>query len=113
MVDSEYSTEIYKPSKISIGTVIKNLEMSKLVKTVKKLPFVISYVPDQYKTQKTCDKAILENGGTLESVPDCCKNQEMCNKAVGKYLHALKFVPNCYITQINCDKAVNTNPSTV
>ena len=35
---------------------------------VKKLPFVIRYVPDQYK-------AILENGGTLEYVPDCYKNQ--------------------------------------
>ena len=26
---------------------------------VKKLPFVITYVPNQYKTQKMCDKAIL------------------------------------------------------
>ena len=23
-----------------------------------------------------CDKAILENGGTLKSVPNCYKNQE-------------------------------------
>ena len=29
-----------------------------------------------------CDKAILENDGTLESVPDCYKNQQMCDKAV-------------------------------
>ena len=29
-----------------------------------------------------CDKAILENSGTLRSVADCCKDQEMCNKAV-------------------------------
>ena len=36
---------------------------------VKKLPFLIRYVPDQYKTQQMCDKAILENGGTLKSVP--------------------------------------------
>ena len=27
-----------------------------------------------------CDKAILENCGTLKSVPDCYKNQETCNK---------------------------------
>ena len=33
--------------------------------------FLIWYVPDQYKTQKMYDKAIFENGGTLESVPDC------------------------------------------
>ena len=38
------------------------------------------------------DKAILENGGTLKSVPDCYKNQEMCNKAVDNYPHALELV---------------------
>ena len=27
------------------------------------------------KTQEMCDKAALENGGTLNSVPDCYKNQ--------------------------------------
>ena len=42
---------------------------------VKKLPFVIRYVPDQYKTQKMCDKVVLENGGKLKSVPDCYENQ--------------------------------------
>ena len=40
-----------------------------------------------------CDKAILENGET--SVPDCYKNQEMCNKAVNNYPHALEFVSEC------------------
>ena len=37
------------------------------------------------------DKAIVENGGTLKFVPDCYKNQEMCNKAVDNYPHALEF----------------------
>ena len=46
-----------------------------------------------------CDKAILENGGTLKSIPDCYKNQEMCNKAVDNYPHALEFVPECCKTQ--------------
>ena len=32
---------------------------------VKKLPFVITYVIDQCKTQQMCDQAILENYGTL------------------------------------------------
>ena len=52
---------------------------------IKKLPFLIRYVPDQYKTQQMCDQAILKNGGTLKSVPDYCKNQEMCNKTVDNY----------------------------
>ena len=45
-----------------------------------------------------CNKAILENGGTLKSVPDCYKSQQMCDKAADNYHHALKFVPNCYMT---------------
>ena len=73
---------------------------------VKKLYFVIRYVPDRYKTQHMWDTAILENSETLESVLDCYKNQEMCDKAVDNYRHALKFVPDCYKTQNMCDKAV-------
>lgn len=37
---------------------------------VKKSPFLIRYVLDQYNTQKMWDKAILEIGGTLKSVTD-------------------------------------------
>ena len=93
MVDSEYSTEDNKSTKINIGTIMRNLEMLKFVhdhlKTkkmckhaVKKWSFIKRYIPDQYKTQQICDKAILENGGNLESVPDCYKNQQMYDKAV-------------------------------
>ena len=45
MVDSEYSTDDYKPSKISIGAIIKNLEMLKSV-------------PDQLKTKNMCKHAV-------------------------------------------------------
>ena len=38
---------------------------------VKKLHHLLRYVPDQFKIQQMCDKAILENAGTLESVLDC------------------------------------------
>ena len=54
---------IFKSVKISIGTGMKNPELLKFVadhlKTkkmctyaVKKLPFVIRYIPDQYRTQQ-------------------------------------------------------------
>ena len=57
MVNSEYSTDNCKSLKISIGAIIKHPEMLRFVpdchKTknmckndVKKLPFVIRYVPD-------------------------------------------------------------------
>ena len=70
MLDSEYNIDNYKSSKISIGVVIKYPEMLKSIlnhlktkkmcrHSVKKLPFVMTYVPDRYKTQQMCDKAIL------------------------------------------------------
>ena len=34
----------------------------------KKLPFIIRYVPDKYKTKKGWNKVILEIGGTLKSI---------------------------------------------
>ena len=42
-----------------------------------------------------CNKAILENGGMLESVSHRYKIQEMCDEAVDSYALALKFVPDC------------------
>ena len=44
---------------------------------------------------------------TLESVPECYKNQQICDKAVGNYPHPFQFISECYKTQEMCDKAVN------
>ena len=63
---------------------------------VKKILFIITYVPDPYKTQQKCNKAILENAGTLESILDWKKTQEMCDKVVDIYAHASHF-PNSLI----------------
>ena len=61
---------------------------------VKKLSHLLTYVPDQYKTQKMCDKVILGNCATLKSATDCYRNQEMCNKAVDNCPRALLvFIP--------------------
>ena len=38
---------------------------------VEKLPYLLRYVSDQCKGQKMCDKAVLENDGTLKSVTNC------------------------------------------
>ena len=37
--------------------------------SVKKLPYVLRYVLDQYKAQRMRDKSTLENGGTLKYIP--------------------------------------------
>ena len=55
MVNSEYSMDNHKSLKISIRSIVKNPKILKFVPkkmcelAVKKLPFVIRYVPDQYK----------------------------------------------------------------
>ena len=50
------------PDHLTIKTMYKN--------TVKKLPFIIKYVPDRYKTKEMCNKVILENFAKLGSIPD-------------------------------------------
>ena len=65
---------------------------------VKKLPSVIRYGLEQYKTKQMCGKVILENGEKLESVSDCYKNKKICDKAVDNYHYAFKFVPDSCIT---------------
>ena len=45
MVDIEYSTDIYKSAKISIGTVMRN-------------PEILKFAPDYLKTKKICKPAV-------------------------------------------------------
>ena len=48
--------------------------------------------------------------GELEFVPDCYKTQKMCNKAVDTYPSALQFVTGQYKTHEMCIKDVDTCP---
>ena len=90
---------------------------------LKKLPYLLRFVPNQYKIQQICYKAILERGGALKSVlnqknqevcnkaddnhPECYKTQTMHDKVVDTYPFTIKFVPKCHKTQEMCKKAVN------
>ena len=56
--------------------------------TVKK-SLLIRYVLGQCKTQLMRGKTNSEYVAILKSVPDCYKNQETCNKAVDNYPDAL------------------------
>ena len=60
------------------------------------MPYLLRYVSEPYNTWQMFDKTVLQNGGILKSVPDFYKNQEMCNKAINNYPHALELVPECY-----------------
>ena len=49
-----------------------HLKTKKIFKhVVKKLPYLLKKALYEYKMQKTCDKAILENVGTFNYVPEC------------------------------------------
>ena len=68
--------------------------------TVKRFPFVIKYILNQYvciNTQEMCDSVVLYNGGTLKFVCDNYKNQIMCNQGVNYFAPAVEFVPHCFI----------------
>ena len=58
MVDREYSADNYKTLKISIGAVMKNLEM-------------LRFAPDHFKTKKMCKNAAnATNAAICDKV--CC-----------------------------------------
>ena len=65
-------------------------------KICRKLSFVISYVPDQYKTQKMCDKAVENYAHALKLALDCYKAQKMRNNALSTYPSTIIFVPKCH-----------------
>ena len=75
---------------------------------LKKLQFLLRYVPDQYKTQRMCGKSFLKNGPTLMSVI-----KYVIKQLIITYPHALEFVLECYKTQKMCDKAIGTYPYTI
>ena len=52
---------------VRLKLVLDHFKTKKMCKhAVKRLSFLIRFVPDQYKTQHMCDKAILGNGETLK-----------------------------------------------
>ena len=79
-------------------------------------PRMLWCIPDQYKTQKMCDKAV-EAGPFrpcyLASVPDRFKTEEMCIKAVEAGLWLMYHVPGHLKMQEMCDKAVRDDHSSL
>ena len=99
MVDGECSTNICKSLNISIGTVMRNPEMLKLV------PNHLN--PDCYKNHKVCDKAFDNYSHALKSVPNYYITQIICDKAINTYHSTIQFVPDCSKTQEICDRTIS------
>ena len=45
-----------------------------------------------------CDRVVSEDCFSIRYVPDQYKTQEMCNKAIDDFLSALKFVSDWFLT---------------
>ena len=56
----------------------------------------INFFCDRYKTQETCEKAVLVEPCSTESPSDQYKTHELCKKAVGRTLYMLKLVLDGY-----------------
>ena len=67
-------------------------------------------VPECYKTQKICDKAVDRHPSTIKFVPECYKNQQMCYKAVNRCFFVFDSIPDQYKTQEICDIVVSLYP---
>ena len=65
-------------------------------KVVDTCPFESNSIPDWYKTQKMCDKAVLRDFFILKFGSCRYKTQEMCDKAILENAGTLKSVPSCY-----------------
>ena len=84
-------------------------------KAVDKHPWCFKSVPDKFKTQKMCEKAFDPEIDEREDmslcfIPNKFKTQEICEKAVDKYPQDFQYVPDYFKTQEMCDKAANENP---
>ena len=66
---------------------------------VRIIPAVFFNIPDRFKTQETCTKAVVEDSLNLRHFLDHFNTQEMCIKAVEEDPGQLRCVPDQYKTQ--------------
>ena len=73
-------------------------------------PSSLRHIPDKFKTQEICEKALEQDSWQLENVPDYFKTQDMCIEAVEDEPHPLLYVPDHFKTQGMCIEAVEKYP---
>ena len=76
-------------------------------KSFSSYPSTIKYVPDQFKTQEICDKAVDKCYFVFNFVSDQFKTEKMCNEVVSNDLFKLKYCHDRHKIQNTCDKAVD------
>ena len=76
---------------------LKTREMSN--ETVRREPYTLWHVPDQFRAQEMCNDPVEEDPYALKFFPDPLKTQKMCDKAVKDDPYSLQFVPDWFVTQ--------------
>ena len=79
-------------------------------KAVEKVPWLLHYVPVQFRTNKMCKRVGEKCLHPFRFISDLLKMQEMCEKAVEKDTYQLGDFPDCLKTQEMCEKAVEDEP---
>ena len=112
-------------------------------KVVEKITYFLGHVPDHFKTQEMCNKAVYIPSYNLKPIPDDCfrglmkqeietwdgirshkpcmmlfvfhhlRTQEMCNKVMCIEPYSLEFVPDYFKTQEMCNEVVRKEPYTL
>ena len=81
-----------------VNTLFKNfswyITQKRYERDVLEYPWLLGFVPDQYKTPGMCKRAVLENPCLLKFVLYQCTTLGMCEKAVEGNSWLLEFVPN-------------------
>ena len=62
-------------------------------------PWLLSDVPNYFKTQEMCNDAVDVNPWLLSDVPNYFKTQKMCDDVVLRKSYFLQFVPDWFFTQ--------------
>ena len=69
---------------VKYNPVVGRVVQEKFNQEVHRKPPFLAFVPDIFKTQDMCDKALEVGQWSFEYVPDHFKTQSMCKKAVEK-----------------------------
>ena len=69
---------------------------------------MLEYCHDRYKTQKMCDKAVLEDLFILKYCHVRYKTQKLCDIAVNDFLPELKLVPDWFVSNKMLEKLHTT-----
>ena len=70
------------------------------------------FVPDCFKTQKLCIRALEVDPWALNDIPDYLKTQKMCNETVRNDPSSLQLVPDCFFVNNKWMFGMTTNIGT-